>query len=88
MKKILSSIQTKEYAYTVVYEPVPEGGYQVVVPILPGLVTYGRTFEEARLMAKDAIRCYVEATMKENEDILDESSFVHEKMFVSVASPV
>lgn len=49
---------TKEYSYTVVYEPAKEGGYQVAVPLLPGLVTYGRTFDEAREMARDAIQCY------------------------------
>ena len=50
-----------------VYEPLKEGGYQVIVPLLPGLVTYGRNFEEAREMAQDAIRCYVEGLMKDRE---------------------
>ncbi len=47
-KKLL----TNEYSYTVVCEPVGRKGYQVVVLLLPGLVTYGRTFEEARTMAR------------------------------------
>ena len=37
-----------EYGYTVIYERLLEGGYQVIVPALPGIVTYGRTLEEAR----------------------------------------
>ena len=53
-------LTTKEYAYTVVYEPVGKKGYQVTVPLLSGLITYGRSFEEAREMAVDAIRCYLE----------------------------
>ena len=53
----------KEYFYTVIYKPAKEGGYEVTVPVLPGLVTYGRTLEEARKMAKDAIRCYVEGVL-------------------------
>jgi len=37
-----------EYGYTVIYEQLEEGGYQVIVPALPGLVSYGRTPSEAR----------------------------------------
>ena len=40
-------------------------GYQVTVPLLPGLVTYGRTFGEAREMARDAIRCHLEGLRKD-----------------------
>lgn len=58
------AFKTKEYSYTVVYELVKEGGYQVTVPLLPGLITYGRTFEEAREMARDAICCYLESLLK------------------------
>ncbi len=28
-----------EYGYTVIYEALSEGGYQVIVPALPGVVT-------------------------------------------------
>jgi len=59
-KKVFRS---KEYSFTVIYEPIKEGGYKVTVPLLPGLVTYGRTLEEARKMAKDAIRCYIEGLL-------------------------
>jgi len=58
MKK--QRILTKEYSYTVIYGSVKKGGYQVTVPLLPGLLTYGRDFEEARKMARDAIRCDVD----------------------------
>ncbi len=44
-----------EYGYTVLYGQLTEGGYQVIVPALPGIVTYGRTLPEAREMASDAI---------------------------------
>lgn len=40
-------------------------GYTVTVPKLPGLVTEGDTLKEAREMAKDAIRCYLEALLKD-----------------------
>ncbi|OGG40197.1 hypothetical protein A3A21_03310 [Candidatus Jorgensenbacteria bacterium RIFCSPLOWO2_01_FULL_45_25b] len=75
-------LTSKEYSYTVVYEPVGKGGYQVTVPLLPGLVTYGRSFEEAKEMALDAIRCYLEALRKNKEEIPTEISFVQERVTV------
>ncbi|MEK7175693.1 MAG: type II toxin-antitoxin system HicB family antitoxin [Patescibacteria group bacterium] len=51
----------KIYNLTVIFEPAEEGGYIVSVPALPGCVTQGETFEEAELMAKDAIEGYVKA---------------------------
>jgi len=58
--------KTKEiiYQYEVIFEPNGEG-YTVTVPKLPGLVTEGDNLREAREMAKDAIRCYLEALLKE-----------------------
>ena len=58
-----------EYRYTVVYEPAKKGGYVVTVPALPGLVTEGDTLEEARAMADDAIRGYLESLRKHGEAI-------------------
>ncbi len=60
--------KTKEkYSYQIVLRPEPEGGYTVVVPSLPGCVTYGRTVEEANRMAEDAIRGYLESVRKTKE---------------------
>lgn len=83
MKKIKSRT-TKEYSFTVLYEPVSEGGYQVTVPLLSGVVTYGRTFDEARVMARDAIQCTVEALTKEHERIPNEQALLQERMVVAV----
>ncbi len=54
-----------EYQYTVLFEPAEEGGYVVTCPALPGLVTEGDTLEEARAMAQDAIRAYLESLQKD-----------------------
>ena len=59
------TITAKEYRYTAVFEPAEEGGYVVTVPALPGVVTEGDTLEEARAMAVDAIRCYLESLQKD-----------------------
>ena len=56
-----------EYGYTMVFEPLPEGGYSVLVPAIPEICTYGESLEEARLMARDAIRCFVESAMMTGE---------------------
>ena len=58
-----------QFQYTVVFEPAEEGGYVVTVPALPGLITEGDTLEEARAMARDAIRGYLESLMKHGEEI-------------------
>jgi predicted RNase H-like HicB family nuclease len=58
-----------EYGYRVIYEPLTEGGFQVIVPALPGIVTYGRTLEEAREMAQDAISCHRKGLLKDNEQV-------------------
>lgn len=58
-----------EYGYTVIYEELEEGGYQVIVPALPGIITFGRTVTEAREMARDAIVCHVRGLLKDNQEI-------------------
>ena len=62
-------ISLSEHGYTVIYEPLAEGGLQVIVPALPGIVTYGRTLEEAREMAQDAITCHLRGLLKDGEEI-------------------
>ena len=44
------------YRYSVVFEPAEEGGCVVRVPALPGVVTQGRTLDEARSMVRDATK--------------------------------
>lgn len=48
-----------EYSFTVVLEPQEEGGFLVLVPALPEVLTYGETEEAAVAMAEDAIRLAV-----------------------------
>jgi predicted RNase H-like HicB family nuclease len=50
-----------EYGYTTLFEPLSEGGFNVLVPAIPEICTYGQTLEEAREMARDAIRCFWKA---------------------------
>ena len=63
------TVETKEYRFTVLFEPAEEGGYVVTCPALPGLVTEGDTLEDAREMAQDAIRAYLESLQKDGQPI-------------------
>lgn len=66
----------KKMEYTVLFEPAEEGGYIVHIPALNGLTTEGDTLDEAKAMALDAIKGYLE--------ILQESSLPIPK---DIASP-
>ena len=61
----------KALRYTAVFEEAPEGGYVVRIPTL-GCVTEGETFEQAKTMAEDAIRCYLGSLLKHGEPIPEE----------------
>ena len=60
MKKQIETI----YHFDIVFEDNGEG-YTVTVPKLPGVVTEGDNLRQAREMAKDAIKCYLEALLKD-----------------------
>ncbi len=64
--------------YTVLMTPDETGGYVVTCPALPGLVTEGDTLEEARDMAADAIRGYIESLQKDGEAIPTDNPIVEE----------
>jgi predicted RNase H-like HicB family nuclease len=65
------------YRYNIIVRPEPEGGYTALVSALPGCVTYGRTLDEAREMAKDAISGYIACLRKHNDPIpTDEDTLV------------
>ena len=49
-----------EIEYSVVLEPQEGGGFTVVVPALPEVVTEGDSEEEALQMVKEAIRAVLE----------------------------
>ncbi|WP_370307608.1 type II toxin-antitoxin system HicB family antitoxin [Sinimarinibacterium flocculans] len=49
-----------EHSFTVVLEPQEEGGYTVLVPALPEVVTEGETEAEALANAREAIRAVLE----------------------------
>ena len=55
--------------YRILLRREPEGGYTIIVPSLPGCITYGDTIEEAIEMAKEAIELYLESLREHGEEI-------------------
>ena len=53
-------MKRKVYSYQITLIPEDEGGYTVLVPSLPGCVSYGRTVDEATARAKEAIALHLE----------------------------
>ena len=57
------------HQYEVIYEPLEEGGVNVVVPSIPEICTFGSTLNEAKEMAVDAVQCYLESAQMLGEEI-------------------
>jgi antitoxin HicB len=74
----------KQYEYTVLFEPAPEGGFNVIVPAIPEICTFGETIDEAREAAQDAIRCFLESAQKTGEPIPQDVEPATERVAVTV----
>ncbi|MEK7188053.1 MAG: type II toxin-antitoxin system HicB family antitoxin [Patescibacteria group bacterium] len=67
----------KSLRYNIILHPEPEGGFTVIVPALPGCVTYGKNLSVAKNMALDAIQAYLSSLAKHREPFpTDEESFI------------
>lgn len=67
----------KSLHYNLIFRPEPEGGYTIIVPSLPGCVTYGKNLKEAKEMAIDAIEGYLYSLKKHNDIVpSDTDNFV------------
>ncbi len=69
--------------YHVVFEEQPEGGYTVTVPALPGCITEGDTFEEARRNANEAITVHLESMLKDGLELPSDTSVIVESVSIS-----
>jgi len=56
--------------FNLLFRPESEGGYTVIVPALPGCITYGKDLAEVRVMAEDAIDAYLKSMRKHGEQII------------------
>ena len=72
----------KVLSYRVLLRKEPEGGYTVIVPSLPGCVTYGDTIDEGITKAKEAIDLYLESLREHGENIpTEEETFEYTLTF-------
>ncbi|KKP80415.1 MAG: hypothetical protein UR81_C0029G0002 [Candidatus Levybacteria bacterium GW2011_GWB1_35_5] len=62
-------MKQKILKYDVVFEEQPDGGYTTIVLSLPGCVSEGDTFEEAKVNIADAIQLYLEDMEADGEEI-------------------
>lgn len=74
----------KSYNFTVILQPLPEGGFTVLVPAIPEICTFGEDVVEARRMAEDAIRCFLESALKTGEPIPQDVEPALEQVAVTV----
>jgi predicted RNase H-like HicB family nuclease len=77
---------TGRYTFTMLFEPAEEGGFVVTCPALPGLVTEGDTLEEARLMAEDALRGYLESLREDGLTIPPDKTPITEPVEIALIS--
>lgn len=59
----------KVYSYQINLIAEEEGGYTVLVPLLPGCVSYGRTIEQATENAREAIHLHLDNLAAHKEPI-------------------
>ena len=69
-------MKEKILKYDVIFEEQPDGGYTVTVPSLPGCISEGDTFEQAKKNIAEAITAYLESLAKDGEEIPEGDSSV------------
>lgn len=55
--------------YPAVFDPALEGGFNVSFPDFPGCVTFGKSFEEAKRMAKEVLELWLEELRADKQEI-------------------
>jgi antitoxin HicB len=61
--------QMRTFPYKIQIRPETDGTYTVIVPALPGCLTFGDSIEEAIEMAKEAIELYIESLAARGKEI-------------------
>jgi len=59
----------RKVTYYAVFEPSVNGGFAVYFPDLMGCTSYGKTFDEAQKMAKEALGYHLYEMEKDEDDI-------------------
>jgi predicted RNase H-like HicB family nuclease len=73
----------KNNSYISIISEDNDGNYNVIFPDFPGCVSCGRTFEEARKNAKEALSLWLEESRSKKKKII---SFTRSASLVSVSA--
>ncbi len=77
---------TSEHSYSVILEPQEDGGFTVLVPALPEVVTEGDTESEALENAADAIRAAIAHRQETGMPVPSDSLPKVRKVTVAIAA--
>ena len=75
---------TELLSLTVVYEPVENGWIQARIEELPGVITAGQSFAEAKELIVDAVREYLLALGTEQPEVAVTKGSKREPLAISV----
>jgi antitoxin HicB len=64
-------------SYKLLLHKEDDNRYSVVVPALPGCITYGENIDDAISMAKEAIELYIVELQSRNETVPDDSEIAN-----------
>jgi len=59
----------KTLRYRIILREEEDGTFTVIVPSLPGCLTFGHSVEEAFVMAKEAIEGFIECMIARGEEV-------------------
>lgn len=72
--KSLEEVLSRNYTF-IAKADLEDGGWVVIYPDLPGVMTQAETYEEVAAMAKDALRAWAEAQIEDGRPIPEPSDF-------------
>ena len=65
----MQKVNKKSVQYHAIFFPAVEGGYNVSFPALPGCVSFGRNFEEAKEKAQEILGLWLEELAEQGKQI-------------------
>ena len=74
----------RTFRYKIQIRPETDGTYTVIVPALPGCLTFGDSIEVAIEMAKEAIELYIESLAARGKEITIEEDWIETTITVEV----
>ena len=73
-----------QHTYKILLRKELEGQYTVVVPALPGCITFGENIDHAIEMAQEAIELYIEELQERGEEIPNDNKTLEYSLNLSI----